>query len=207
MSNIWFTSDLHMNHTQEFLYGPRGFANEKEMNEAIVERWNSVVKADDIVWNLGDIAMNDIAGAIPYLNMLNGTQYWLLGNHDTNNKVERILKSCWKISVPSLTYTNLEKIGGMSIYMSHYPTLTANFDDKHFSRHVIALHGHTHQQTNFLQLDNPFLYHVGMDSHNCTPVHIDEVLADIRNRWNELGNNTGMLKAADAYGIPGGRSK
>ena len=180
MSNIWFTSDLHMNHTQEFLYGPRGFSNEKEMNEAIVERWNSVVKDDDIVWNLGDIAMNDIAGAIPYLNMLNGTQYWLLGNHDTNNKVERILKSCWKISDTALTYANLEKIGGMSIYMSHYPTLTANFDEKHFSRHVIALHGHTHQQTNFYN-GMPFCYHVGVDSHGCVPVEIDSIILNIKN--------------------------
>ena len=72
------------------------------------------------------------------------------------------------------------------IYLSHYPTLTANFDEKHFSQHVINLHGHTHQQTNFLQPDNPFMYHVGMDSHNCTPVHIDEVLTDIRNRWNQF---------------------
>jgi len=52
---------------------------------------------------------------------------------------------------------------------------------------VINLHGHTHQQTNFLQPDNPFMYHVGMDSHNCTPVHIDEVMTDIRQRWNEVG--------------------
>jgi len=197
--NIFFTSDLHFCHNKEFLYGPRGFTNEKEMNEAIVENWNSVVKADDIVWNLGDMAMNDIADAIPYLNMLNGTQYWLLGNHDTNNKVERILKSCWKISVPALTYANLEKIGGMSIYMSHYPTLTANYDDKHFSRHVINLHGHTHQHTNWLDPRNPFMYHVGMDSHNCTPVHIDEIMTDIRQRWNELGQLPTPAKPEDLY--------
>lgn len=199
MSNIWFTSDLHMNHTQEFLYGPRGFTNEKEMNEAIVERWNSVVKADDIVWNLGDIAMNDIGGTIPYLNRLNGTQYWLLGNHDTTNKVERILKSCWKISVPAFTYATLEKIGGMSIYMSHYPTLTANFDEKHFSRHVINLHGHVHSKVNWIQPTNPFMYHVGVDSHNCTPVHIDEILTDIKQRYNEINQLPSIIKPNDTY--------
>ena len=86
--------------------------------------------------------------------------------------------------------------------MSHYPTLTANFDDKKFSQHVIALHGHTHQRTNWLHLDNPFMYHIGLDSHNNMPVHIDEVLADIKNRWNELGNNTNILKRDDKYGIP-----
>ena len=33
MNNIWFTSDLHINHNKEFLWGPRGFVNEKEMND------------------------------------------------------------------------------------------------------------------------------------------------------------------------------
>ena len=88
MGEIWFTSDLHLSHQQEFLFGPRGFKNEKEMNEAILENWNKVVKPDDIVWNLGDMAMNDIGSALPYLKRMNGVQYWLLGNHDTNNKVD-----------------------------------------------------------------------------------------------------------------------
>jgi calcineurin-like phosphoesterase family protein len=200
--NIRFTSDLHLSHHQEFLYSPRGFKNEQEMNEAIVEKWNSVVKPEDIVWNLGDMAMNDIGNALSYLKRLNGSQYWLLGNHDTDNKVLRITDECWNITVPIVNYANVIKAGGMTLYISHYPTLTANFDDKHFSRHVISLHGHTHQKTNWLQLDTPFLYHVGLDSHNCTPVHIDEVIADIRNRWNELGTNTNMLKRDNMYGIP-----
>jgi calcineurin-like phosphoesterase family protein len=200
--NIWFTSDLHLSHHQEFLYGPRGFKDEQEMNEAIVENWNSVVKPEDIVWNLGDMVMNDVGNALSYLKRLNGSQYWLLGNHDTDNKVLRITDECWNITVPIVNYANVIKAGGMTLYISHYPTLTANFDDKHFSRHVISLHGHTHQKTNWLQLDNPFLYHVGLDSHNCTPVHIDEVIADIRNRWNELGANTNILKCDNMYGIP-----
>ena len=199
---IWLTSDTHFSHDKEFLYGPRGFTNVKDMNMAIVENWNSVVKPDDEVWHLGDMALGDIDDACKYINQLNGTIRWIQGNHCTEKKIGKIIEECpavWEIG-----WAYQIKIGKHSIYMSHYPTLTANFDDKHFSQHVIALHGHTHQQTNWLQLTNPFTYHVGMDSHNCTPVHIDEVIADIKNRWNELGNNTNMLKVPDAYGIPGG---
>lgn len=199
--SIFFTSDLHFCHNKEFLYVPRGFTNIQDMNEALVENWNKVVKPNDEVYNLGDFALNDIEAAIQYINRLNGTIRWIYGNHDTEKKIDRIMDEC--SNVWAIGYADLIKHEKkFSIYMSHYPTLTANFDEKHFSRHIIALHGHTHQQTNFLQLDNPFLYHVGMDSHNCTPVHIDEVLADIRNRWNELGNNTGILKADNCYGIP-----
>lgn len=199
MSNIWFTSDLHLSHHQEFLYGPRGFKDEQEMNEAIVENWNSVVKPEDIVWNLGDIAMNDVGNALSYLKRLNGSQYWLLGNHDTDNKVIRITNECWNIAVPNMTYANVIKAGGMTLYLSHYPTLTANFDDKHFSRHVIALHGHVHSKTNWIIPTNPFLYHVGMDSHNCTPVNLDEILSDIRQRWEEIGKLPQPVRPEDIY--------
>ena len=199
MSNIWFTSDLHMNHRQEFLWGPRGFANEKEMNEAIVERWNAVVKPGDTVWNLGDIAMNDINGAIPYLKALNGTQYWILGNHDSYNKIETITADCPNISVYRDRYATYLTVDNYNLYLCHYRTDTSNFDQKQFSRHLINLHGHTHQQINWKDLENPFSYHVGLDSHNCTPVHFDEVIADIKNRWNELGHNTGIGRKAEMY--------
>ena len=204
--NIWFTSDLHLCHDKEFLWGPRGFKDQFEMNEAIIENWNKVVKPDDIVYDLGDIALSDVQTAAKCINKLNGKHMWINGNHDTTKKIDYIMDYCHD-KMYYMGYAYVLKEGKHSFYLSHYPTLTANFDDKKFSRHVINLHGHTHQQTNWLQVANPFMYHVGMDSHNCTPVHIDEVLADIKNHWNELGNNTGMLKVADTYGIPGGTSK
>ena len=35
----------------------RGFKNEFEMDDYIVEQWNSVVKKKDVTWILGDITM------------------------------------------------------------------------------------------------------------------------------------------------------
>lgn len=180
------------------------------MNEEIVKRWNEVVPKGwgAIVYHLGDMALSDTNTAITYIKRLNGEIRWIRGNHCSDNRVGQILSACPNVQLISENKDNawayILKDGKRRFYLSHYPTLTANFDDKHFSQHVINLHGHTHQQTNWLQLENPFMYHVGMDSHNCAPVGIDEVITDIRNRWNELGNNTGMLKAADAYGIPNG---
>ena len=186
--NIWFTSDLHLSHDKEFLWGPRGFKDQYEMNEAIVERWNNVVAPDDIVYNLGDIALSDTDDAIKYLKKLNGIQWWIRGNHDSQNKIEAICKACPRISLisnPEASWATMiiyEK--KYHFLLTHYPTLTSNFDDKKFSCHVINLHGHTHQQKNWLDPNNPFMYHVGMDSHNCIPVHIDEVITDIKNRYN-----------------------
>lgn len=185
MRDIWFTSDTHFAHIANFLWEPRGFQNVDKMNEAIVERWNGIVKPGDLVYHLGDIMLSDNKKGIECFNRLNGEIFVIFGNHDSDNRKNLLATEC-----PSFRggwYSYLIKHNKMNIYLSHYPTLTANFDEKHFSQHLINLHGHTHQQTNFLQPDNPFMYHVGMDSHNCTPVHIDEVMTDIRQRWNEVG--------------------
>lgn len=202
--NIWFTSDLHMSHDKEFLWGPRGFKNQHEMNEAIVERWNNVIEPDDIVYNLGDIALSDTDDAIEYLKKLNGTQWWIRGNHDTQKKIETICKACPRISLisnPEASWATMiiyEK--KYHFLLTHYPTLTANFDTgKHFSQNVINLHGHIHSKNNWMIPTNPFIYHVGVDSHNCTPVHIDEILSDIKQRWNEIGKLPQNLKPEDTY--------
>ena len=201
MKNFFITSDLHFCHNKEFLYEPRGFSSIEEMNETIVERWNKVVKPEDEVFNLGDFTLNDIDAAIPYINRLNGKMFWIRGNHDTEKKIAKILDYC--DCIWDLGWAYQIKHDKYSIYMSHYPTLTANYDTKKFSQHVIALHGHTHQQQNWINPTNPFTYHVGMDSHNCTPIHIDEIITDVRQRWEEIGQLPTIIQPQDTYPYKG----
>lgn len=184
MAETFFTSDTHFYHEQDFLYKPRGFESTEEMNEAIVERWNSVVHTGDLVYHLGDVVMGHYD--VNILKRLNGIIVLVRGNHDTDNKL-RDIYATGRLAVNTCKTSELIKFGKLSLFLCHYPVLTANFDDKHFSQHIISLHGHTHQKGNWLFPDNPFIYHVGMDSHNSTPVHIDEIVTDIRNRWNEVG--------------------
>ena len=181
---IFFTSDTHFCHRQEFLWSPRGFSNVEEMNEAIIERWNKVVKPEDIVYHLGDTMLNDNEKGIECFKRLNGQIFIIWGNHDTQNRTNMLFGECRNLA--GGWYATVIKYHNHSIYLSHYPTLTSNFDDKHFNQHVINLHGHIHSKNNWMIPTNPFMYHVGLDSHNCTPVHIDEVITDIRQRWNEV---------------------
>lgn len=183
MGELFFTSDTHFCHNQGFLYEPRGFSSIEEHDETIVENWNKVVKPEDRVIHLGDVMLNDNEKGIEYIKRLNGEICIVWGNHDTDARKE-LLSILPNVIV--LGYAHVFKYKKLSIYLSHYPTLTANYDDKRLSQHVINLHGHTHQQANFLYPNNPFMYHVGVDSHNCTPVHIDEVMTDIRQRWQDL---------------------
>jgi calcineurin-like phosphoesterase family protein len=193
VSNIFFTSDTHFFHDQDFVWKARGFSCVEEMNETIVERWNSIVSPDDIVYHLGDIMLGNYD--VNILKRLNGIIDLIHGNHDTDRKLGDIYATN-KVTA-TIGYTSeLLKFGKLKFFICHYPVLTANFDDSHFSQHVICLHGHTHQRGNWLFPDNPFIYHVGMDSHDCYPVHLDTIVNDIRNRWNELGrlniNPTGI---------------
>ena len=196
MNEIFLTSDTHFGHRPEFLWKPRGFSSVEEMDEAIIENWNKIVKPNDMVIHLGDIMLNDNEHGLECFKRLNGQISITWGNHDSD---ARKALFCALHNVTPLGYAHVFKYNNLSIYVSHYPTLTANFDQKHFSRHVLALHGHTHQQTNWLDLKNPFLYHVGVDSHNCTPVHIDEVITDIRQRWDEIGHLPVPVQPQDSY--------
>jgi calcineurin-like phosphoesterase family protein len=181
MSDIWLSSDLHLMHNKPFLYEPRGFTSTEEMCEAIVERWNSVVRDEDFIYNLGDIALSDIDAAIPYLQRLNGHQIWILGNHDTLRKIEKILPACPRIQLlgtEMTSYATVIKSGKWSFYLSHYPTLTGNREEW---RKVANLCGHSHTQDKWTDWDK-MCYHVEMDAHNCYPVNLDQIKEDIRNK-------------------------
>lgn len=179
---IYFTSDTHFCHDKAFLWGPRGFNNPEDMNAAIIERWNARVKPDDEVYILGDLMLSDSEGGMECLKQLNGTLHVIRGNHDTDKRVELYgtLPNVVEITYATVLKYKYEKIGKtLSFYLSHYPTLTANIDKEYLSKAVLNLHGHTHSKEKFS--GSPFMYNVAMDAHDCTPVSIDEICADMVN--------------------------
>lgn len=171
------------------------------MNEAIIERWNSVVKPGDITYLLGDVMLGDNEAGIECLRQLNGQIFIIWGNHCTETRRNMLfMDERTRHKMLGGWYAFVIKHGKQSIYLSHYPTLTANFDSgKHFSQNVINLHGHCHSRTPWIDPRNPFMYDVGMDAHNCTPVHIDEVISDIRQRWEEIGRLPVPIQPRDTY--------
>ena len=47
MANIYVTSDTHFNHKNIIEYCNRPYSSVEEMNKAIIDNWNSVVKDED----------------------------------------------------------------------------------------------------------------------------------------------------------------
>lgn len=84
---IYFTSDSHFNHVNILSYCPRPWATVVEMNEALIQNWNQVVKPEDIVYHLGDFAMGDRKQIPTILSRLNGHIILVRGNHDTSKSL------------------------------------------------------------------------------------------------------------------------
>ncbi len=56
MPDIWFTADFHFGHSNIIRYCNRPFRNAEEMDQTILERLNSSVKANDILYFLASEA-------------------------------------------------------------------------------------------------------------------------------------------------------
>jgi calcineurin-like phosphoesterase family protein len=196
---IYFTSDLHLGHDQEFIWGARGFNSVAEMNEKIITRWNSRITKDDDVYVLGDLVMGGVEN-VELLKQLNGKIHIIYGNHDGPKKREAYAEL---ENVVECGWANMIKYKKYNFYLSHYPTITDNEDIGEIvspKECVINLFGHTHQFDDFYDTNDGYnfrMYHVGVDSHDCFPVPIDEVIEEIKmvfqkskDKWNAYyGNN------------------
>ena len=80
----FLVADTHFNHKNIIEYESRPFNNVEEMNNKLIELWNSSVGKDDFVYVLGDFTlsrrMDDIKNLV---NLLNGRKILIMGNHDT----------------------------------------------------------------------------------------------------------------------------
>lgn len=165
---IWFISDLHINHDQDFVWGLRGFSNVQEMNEAIVARFNSKVKPEDDVYILGDILLGELD--YTYISRLHGKIHFLIGNHDTKNRIAAYESLGWI----NLGYATVIKVPGkIRFYLSHYPTLVSNTTRDR----IWGVHGHTHS---FNMYQFPKAINVSAEALQCYPISLDELLELIK---------------------------
>ena len=191
---VFFTSDLHLCHDKDFVWQARGFTSVDEMNAEIIKRWNEVVYPDDDVYVLGDLILGNVEEGLKLIAKLNGYLHIIRGNHDTDTKASRYLELP---NVVSVEFATVYKYKKAIFWLSHYPTVTANYDDdKPWAQHLVCLFGHTHQVSPFYEVikhagENPYMYNVGMDAHNCTPISIEKIMDDIRNKKQQLNNEGG----------------
>ena len=184
MGNIFITSDWHFSHNKNFLYEPRGFSSVSEMNEEIIKRHNEIVSPEDTVYCLGDCMLNDDQEGCNCIRRLNGRIYILAGNHDTPNRWQRYANIRYDITPIGLAYILKHK--GYTFYLSHYPTITSNYDvDKPLNRRIINLCGHRHTTDPFVDWDKGLVFHTEMDTNNCYPWLLDDIINKIQRKLDK----------------------
>jgi len=87
MPATFLVSDTHFGHAGVCRFTEadgvtkiRPWTDPAEMDEAMIQRWNDVVRPNDKVYHLGDVVIN--RKALPTLHRLNGDKVLIRGNHD-----------------------------------------------------------------------------------------------------------------------------
>lgn len=185
MPNTYFISDTHFGHDKIRGYSNRNFSSVQEMDEAMIKNWNTLVKPEDTIWHLGDVAFMKYPEFKSLVWRLNGKKNLVLGNHDKmiiENKNELLRGAFESIQ----TYAEIN-VGGQFIVLFHYAQRVWNRSHKN----SISLWGHSHGSL------PPFgkSVDVGVDCKEITseyrPIHIDEVIKYMSKRQGEVVDHHG----------------
>lgn len=169
MAEKWFISDTHFFHTNILKFTGddgkriRPFDSLEEMHEYMIDKWNGVVKDGDYVYHLGDVTFQYHGAFNNLMHRLKGQKRLIVGNHD-------------KIWNPALI-TNFVKVDLWKGFKEH------NFTASHIPLRLESLrdgafnvHGHIHQNAS----PTPNHINVSVEVRNYTPVHIDEIVEEIK---------------------------
>lgn len=180
MSETWIISDTHFNHNKDFILQPRNFSTVEEMNEKIIERWNSVVQPNDTIYHLGDMTMGDIDAAAPLIARLNGKINLAIGNHDTNARLKTF---GWLSNITDIQFGYRLKIGKYTYLLTHYPQLTGNYDESK----TFSIHGHTHS-TEMFNPDYDLMFNVSCEALCCVPINLENIKPLIQKHLRDRNN-------------------
>lgn len=140
---IHFISDTHFNHKNIIQYCNRPFSDVYEMNEYLIDRWNSKVNKGDTVYHNGDFGFGPktdegewktgVDRLRKIANRLKGKIILIRGNHDTNvNTIGERFETIKDIHVIHSHNTRF--------VLCHYPMRSWQFMNKG----SVHLFGHCH---------------------------------------------------------------
>jgi len=193
MGTTWFTSDLHLGH--RLVAELRGFGDDTAAHDAaIAAAWALVVRPEDTVWVLGDVAVTSSSGGVDtvldQIGALPGAKHLVAGNHDPVHPMHR---GAWKWQARYLSvfasvqpFARLRmstlRVDGQQVtgpvLLSHFPYAQ---DGRHAAEgHAVdtaaqwrlpdlggwLLHGHTHSA---VQVTDGRQVHVGVDAWGLRP--------------------------------------
>lgn len=166
----WFISDTHFYHSNIIKFCGRPYSSAEEMNEGLINNWNSRIGKKDVVYHLGDFAFCGTSKAVEILNRLNGKIHYIMGNHDKCIKDQALQR------FESVSLMKEISINGQMIVLCHFP-----LESWHKSyKGSFHLHGHTHKDLDTSQGKRRI--DVSVDTHNMFPVSYEEIYENLSKR-------------------------
>lgn len=169
MPETFFISDTHWADKAVYKIRKRemrlAFKNAKDLDEHMIDSWNSVVGKRDTVFHLGDVLMDK--AAFKLLKRLNGKKILIKGNHDE-----------YKTDLYAKAFDDIHGIVRFKNYfLSHIP-IHPNHIPGWCKQNI---HGHIHDKLvvtttrrGKLRVDDRYA-NVSVEHINFTPISIDEL--------------------------------
>jgi calcineurin-like phosphoesterase family protein len=162
--NIFIISDTHFGHANilKFTDSTTGarvrplWESADDMDEYMIDRWNNIVRDQDIVYHLGDVYFRNGSQILPRLK---GRKRLILGNHD-NGKDQNLYKYFEKILMWRM-------FPEFNCVLTHVPIHESGLHKVNYN-----LHGHIHQNP------SPTEQHINccVEVQDYTPRSIEELV-------------------------------
>lgn len=119
---VWFTSDLHFGHLK--VSEIRGFGTPMQHDFALIKNWERVVRKNDQVWVLGDLAVSSPTRALEIVAALPGRKHLISGNHDACHPMHRNSHKYLRRYLEAFDSVQpfaRRRIEGREVLLSHFP--------------------------------------------------------------------------------------
>lgn len=181
LGNVFAMGDFHFDHQNIIKYCNRKFYNFDEMNQYMLNKYNSVVKPDSTFIFMGDMTFGrDSRGAKYWLDKLAGTIIYLKGSHDHGITPQTKNLKCLFLCDQLIVHTPK-----MNLLFIHEPERVKDWDGW-------VIHGHHH---NNYPKEFPFFNYqmkrmnLSAELLDYTPISILDILSNIdKNRFNLYDN-------------------
>lgn len=170
MTDVWFIADTHNGEDAMCRYESspgvklRPWSNGAEMDEAMLELWNAVVKPGDRVYVLGDVGSRKHLG---FFDRAHGRKNLVDGNHDDEETKVYLRHFKWVRS-----FRTLPEFG---IFLTHIPVHPSCLNPKW----GVNVHGHTHANG---IVGDPRYFCVSVEQIGFQPIHADDLMKRIADR-------------------------
>lgn len=166
MSNTWFTSDTHFFHENIIKFCNRPYGSVEQMNNALINNWNLVVKPEDHVWFLGDFSFGNVPDTEGILEQLAGIKHLITGNHDRKGRCQKLDWSKYFVDQHDYYRLKIGK-GQPKVVLCHFPL-------ESWERGYYHFHGHWHTTMGNTSGCKWHRHDVGVDNNQYTPILLSD---------------------------------